>query len=433
MASIATTEQARETLARRIGHLDAWLETMRQPEGYGGPVAHWWQSSFVYVGPGLDWRYQGLLAGYARLAEKVGQPVWRRRMAVAADHLIAGQLLDGGYPQSRFEGNPGTLGTPHEAAASHGLIMASPYLDAPEAAVMTVTRNLDHLIAKLWDADRGGFRDAPNSGGRVPNKLATLAEALMAAAEQEPEAEYLRFARAALDDVVRFQESHGVWVGAIHQWSPDNRRGDGRFFPLYNARCVPALLTGAAVFAEPRYAEAAHGVLRFLEASRHDDGTWPQVVYANGRRTEFPHWIAALADILWAYRAAGLPLPAAALERLVDGQQPTGGFQTAEGFADRFRAALRPRVPDYRDIVGVVGWNDKVLRLLADLLPPGATVRPQAVEPMELLVAVADEPVIWQETPDRVVMMRCQGRREVIYQWDKRNPWAAVYDPRLVG
>jgi hypothetical protein len=433
MASIGTTDEARNTLARRIGRLDAWLETMRQPEGYGGPVAHWWQSSFVYVGPGLDWRYQGLLAGYARLAEKARQPLWRRRITVAADDLMTGQLLDGGYPQSRFEANPGTLGTPHEAAASHGLILAAPQLDEPGRAVMTVTRNLDHLIARLWDADKGGFRDAPNGPGRVPNKLATMAEALMAAAEQGPEGEYLNFARAALDDVVRFREVHGLWAGAIHQWSPDNRRGDGRFFPLYNARCVPALLTGAVVFAEPRYAEAAHGVLRFLDRSRHDDGTWPQVLYANGRRTEYPHWVAALADILWAYHAAGLALPRASLERLVEGQLPTGGFATAEGFADRFRLSLRPRVPDYRDIVAVVGWNDKVLRLLAELIPPGLTIRPEVPEPMEILVAVGDEPVIWHENEHGVVMTRCRGHREVIYRWDKRNPWAAVYDPRLVG
>ena len=50
-----------------VMRLDAWLETMRGPNGYGGPVAHWWQQSLMYTGAGLDWRYEGIIEGYLQL------------------------------------------------------------------------------------------------------------------------------------------------------------------------------------------------------------------------------------------------------------------------------------------------------------------------------------------------------------------------------
>src|SRR5690242_5859072 len=40
---------------RAVAGLDAWLESMRGPGGYGGPVVHWWQQSLIYTGAGLDW------------------------------------------------------------------------------------------------------------------------------------------------------------------------------------------------------------------------------------------------------------------------------------------------------------------------------------------------------------------------------------------
>ena len=53
--------------------LEAWLETMRGPGGYGGPVAHWWQQSLMYTGPGLDWRYEGIIEGYLQLWARTGK------------------------------------------------------------------------------------------------------------------------------------------------------------------------------------------------------------------------------------------------------------------------------------------------------------------------------------------------------------------------
>lgn len=421
-------------VAVRFGKLDAWLESVRQPGGYAGPVAHWWGSVYQYTGPGLDWRYQGILAGYSAAHRKTHQRRWARRTEVAAGHLVDGQRLDGGYRASRFEANPGSLGTPHEAAAAHGLLLCSDTLADQTQAQMAATRGLDHLIARLWDQETSGsFRDGLDSRGRVPNKLATMAEALMEHAIQSSSTGYLEFARVAVDDILRFQEHRGPLAGAVHQWAPNNREGDGRFFPYYNARCVPALVRASEVFEVPTYRAAAELILDFLDRTLNEDATWPQIVYANGRRAEFPHWVAPTADIILAYRSAGRTVPPGALSRLWHGQLATGGFVTADGFGDRFRRAPRTRLPDYRDVTAVAGWNDKVLRLLAELLPSGAEVPEGGFEPIELLVRVHEEPAIWKETVDRISLTRLKGRREVLYDWEKSASWASVCDIRLMA
>ena len=53
--------------------LDKWLDSMRvdwPTPGYGGPVVHWWNHSLAYTGSGLDWRYEGIIAGYLKLWRK---------------------------------------------------------------------------------------------------------------------------------------------------------------------------------------------------------------------------------------------------------------------------------------------------------------------------------------------------------------------------
>jgi hypothetical protein len=87
-----------------LADLDAWLQTIHQPRGYAGPVAHWWQNRYRYTGPGLDWRYEGILIGYSLLYQKTGELRWRghpdeeeRDPFGGAGHRdgIGGHALDG--------------------------------------------------------------------------------------------------------------------------------------------------------------------------------------------------------------------------------------------------------------------------------------------------------------------------------------------------
>ena len=54
-------ESEAKILGSAVANLDAWLDTMRSPDGYGGPVAHWWQNCLQFTGAGLDWRYEGII------------------------------------------------------------------------------------------------------------------------------------------------------------------------------------------------------------------------------------------------------------------------------------------------------------------------------------------------------------------------------------
>lgn len=416
----------RETIAQAVANLDAWLQTMRQPGGYGGPVTHWWQHRLQYAGPGLDWRYEGILIGYATLYRKTGQSVWRERLQAAVTDLVEGQRPDGSFRASRFELNPGTLGTPHEAAAALGLLFAAPVLSEPPLAVSVATRNLRHLIDALWDGT--GFNDRPNSRERVPNKLATLAHALMLAAERTGDESYLPYARACLEDVLRFQEAGGELAGAVHQYAPGCETGDDRFFPYYAARCVPPLAKAAQVFDDDRYAAAASAVLEFLAGTMAEDGSWPQVVYRGGRRAEWPRWYAGVADILLAFHTMAKPIPITTLTRLLGAQLDSGAFRTATGFASRATQRPPSGVDDVRDVLPVVGWNDKALRLLADLHEgdlPAATVRDTAIK-----TVVGTRSATLVDSRDQLAIDHAGAG---LYHWTKSEPWARVADHTLVA
>lgn len=435
MSVVDTTSEATDQLQIAIAKLDAWLETMRQPGGYGGPVAHWWQNRFRYTGPGLDWRYEGILCGYADLYRRSGSARWRQRLNRAAHDLIAAQRSDGHYPASRFEINPGVRGTPHEAAASLGLLYVLDVLDDPDTALKTARRNLDCLITDFRDSDRRGFNDALNSRGRVPNKLATFAEALLRLAVANNEERYADEAKAALDEVVAYQHANGSLAGAVHQYAPGAGPGDGRFFPYYNARCIPPLLYASERLGEPHYRQVAHDIFGFLERTEMDDGGWPQIVYARGRPAVWPRWLAGSADILLAYHALGKPLPTQSLTRLLDAQQPSGGFPSAEGFAAQIRQRPPRNHPDYRDVVAVVGWNDKVLRLLATLAQSEMGSRAEdppdthstLLAPTSLTVRVWGSDALLYEDATTLRITR-ERDDALLYEWDKHAPWAAYID-----
>jgi len=391
-------------------------------------VAHWWQNRYRYAGPGLDWRYEGILSAYLTLYQKTSWHCWKAQLEQAAADLIDAQDESGAYPASRFEINPGTLGTPHEAAASLGLVQASAALTDPERALSAAKRNLDALVAALWDEASGGFNDHTSVLGRVPNKLATLAYALLRYSEMTNSTFYLPYAQAALNDVVRYQVRTGRWRGAIHQYAPGAKRGDGRFFPFYNARCIPPLVLGARLLETPRFEEAAFETLDFLRRTMAPDGSWPQIVYENARHAEWPRWLAGTADILLAFLALKVPPPQSALSRLLASQLPSGAFPTAHGFAAQVSQRPPGKLPNHRDLTPVVGWNDKVFRLLTLLLPADSTLPPPTVGAFSAPTEVCGAEALFQETPEALSIGM---GRETLYLWHKQDVWAKTVHPLL--
>ena len=192
-----------------VRRMDAWLESMRGPDGYGGPVAHWWQNCLLFTGAGLDWRYEGIIEGYLALHQKTGEARWLDKARRAGDDLVRGQLPDGRFRNSSFELNPYAGGTPHEAANDGALMeLAEVLRDRGEAGwaayLDAAERNLrGFVLGVLWDGERRWFRNTSGDATFVPNKAATIVEALLRWAALMGDEELVeRYARPTLEAMV---------------------------------------------------------------------------------------------------------------------------------------------------------------------------------------------------------------------------------------
>jgi hypothetical protein len=415
--------------------LDAWFETMHGPGGYGGPVAHWWQQSFVHTGAGLDWRYEGIIAGYLTLWERTGDERWLHQACRAGDDLIAGQLGSGHYAASAFELNPATAGTPHEAACDAGLLLLALTLRRAgrsgwEAYRACAERNLHAFYVKqLWNPEIRCIADAPHSAAFVPNKAATACEALFLLTEIGADGEWAeRYAAPTLERIVEHQVRDGTLDGAIAQNS-FGAHHVAKYFPIYMARCIPALLCGYRWTNDERYLASAWHAMAFIIRHVASDGSIPAVVYPGGQTSRGPSWLAPLGDVLLAadeLRFYGFTADLGqSLELLLAGQDESGGIQTARGFAAQ-AGGTAAGLPDVRDLLHVAGWCDKAFRFLASHVGPEMPVVASA--PFEADCTFRGQPMHLRETP-QVLEVACRGR--VCYRWRKGESWAEIATPEF--
>jgi hypothetical protein len=447
------TPPAPQSIASALMKLDAWLDTMYHHggdgggRGYGGPVAHWWQDCLHFAGAGLDWRYEGILLGYLALHQKTGDGQWLAKAHRAGDDLVQGQLSTGNYRNSSFELNPYSGGTPHEAACDLALLQLSRVLQKQgdpawqEFLAAAETNLRAYYVGQLWDAEAHSFRDHPEMPSFVPNKAATLAEALLALADLTGEEAWIeRYARPTLDTILLHQVRTGVLRGAIHQYSLHGQPVDC-FFPYYTARCVPGLVAGYAHCGDECYLDAAQSALAFVLSCRFDDGSFPQVIYPRtsrtlsvesrrGRLNRYPVWIAATGDVLRAtallapYGVQADPQPT--MDWLLRGQQPTGAFSTAWGFASQASQQAPGPLPEFRDVLPACGWNDKAFRYLTDLI--GEESLPEVHD-----LGTSEQPCLFRGLEavyreDRLLIEVHRGR-DILYRWRKGDVWAQVAAP----
>lgn len=354
---------------------DAWLDLMRQDGGYGGPVVHWWRDCTEYTGPGLDWRYEGIVLGYLNLWRATAERKWLDKARRAGDDLLAGQLPSGNYHNSCFEQNPNTGGTPHEAACDLALLRLAvvlkdeglpgwrPYAEAAERNIRLF------LIGRLWDPESRRLWDAPGVPSFVPNKAATAAEAFFALSDLTGDDQWEKaYGIPLASAVVEYQIETGRLGGGIWQ---NELRGDvvRKVFPFYVARCIPALVQAHRRTGVERFADAALAAGGFLLRVRDAEGAFPQVLYGGGRIQPYPRWVAAVADILRALdplRELGFEYdPDPSLSWMLAGQEEDGGIRSADGFG---RIGLLHWEDDPRDGIKVCGWVDKVFRYLSGRL-----------------------------------------------------------------
>jgi hypothetical protein len=414
-----------EELPRAVGLLDSWLDSMRAPEGYAGPVSHWWDSCLVYTGTMLDWRYEGIICGYLNLYRITNNTVWLSKARLAADDLVRGQLSNGHFHNSSFERGPKSGGTPHEAAVDIALFEVASVLKqkkdhAWETYSSAAETNLQVLIASLWNGQ--GFIDQPDNAVLVANKNATMAEALFLyqALSRIDMSEYIT---AAAQVVLSAQAIAGSRAGAtIH-------RGTFGFqlsFGIYTARCLGALSRLMEDDPRPHYRDFIARAVPYLVSLICANGSWLGH-YANGRRVASPVWIAPCGDLLRALLQARpwVDVPEDAIQGLagilIRSQTSGGGIPTAYGLSSR--GALHPHrgLPDFRDVLPVVGWCDKAFRALSMISP---AVQAGSLTPVELRCAWRNHPCTYVED-DQTIVLR-DKREQLLYEWHKGASYPAI-------
>lgn len=420
-------------IARSVARLDAWLDTMRSLDGYSGPVAHWWQQCLLFTGAGLDWRYEGIIAGYLTLWERTGEVRWLEKARRAGDDLLHGQIRPGHFSASGFEANPSTAGTPHEAACDVGLLQLAKVLkqlgDSNWMQYATAAeRNLRcYYIDQLWDPQAGVFCDDPCKSTFVPNKAATTCEAFFELCElYQDSVWYDQYILPSLNAILAHQViEFGPLHGAIAQNSFRCRRVE-KYFPIYIARCIPALLRGYDLSEDIHYLEAAINALKFLKRWMGADGGLPAVIYSNQKVNRFPSWIAPLGDVLRAgqeIRRYGISFEFTEVRRrILSYQDSSGGIQTAHGFT-AITGCEPGQLPEFRDLLHVSGWVDKAFRALAAQVPIGQSLPNVENSDFNFDCVFRGHKLHFCETSTELSLTR---GREVVYRWRKGEPWAEI-------
>ena len=420
-----------ERITPAVHKLDAWLQTMRGSGGFAGPISHWWESSWLYCGPMIDWRYEGILTGYVRLFEATGREVWLERAQQAADDVVAAQLPSGCYRNSSFQYGAIEGGTPHEAGINVGLLELARALrrrndPAWSRYAETAERNLrSYWLGPLWSGQ--GFKEQPWDNTLVPNKNATATEALLLYEELSGYS-MLDYTRPAVQVVLNAQERSGPRAGAtVHTGTGRHRLTIG----IYTARSMCGVLRFYERYPDPALLEAVGAALIYLNRLVTPDGTYFGH-YQDGSLIANPRWIAPSGDLL---RVAALAsryglTPPGLVDRLVNllvgRQTPSGGLPTAYGFAKRGLSQPHRGLPELRDVLPVVGWCDKAFRALSLLVDPTAGEPQVETAPTTLACTWKGKPHAYRETRDEIAVRDTRSQR-LVFRWRKGQTWSDVF------
>jgi hypothetical protein len=379
-----------------------------------------------------DWRYEGIICGYVALFRSTGRAVWLQRARQAGDDLVAAQLPSGKFRNSAFQQGPMEGGTPHEAAVDVGLLELAQVLRASgdemwQKYFAAACRNIEeYLLGELWNGK--GFRDQPWNKTLVPNKNATAIEALILfeALSGRDMSPYLDSAAMV---ILAAQEQTGPRAGAtVHLGTGRHRLSIG----IYTARSMCALLQMHRRHPDGKWLEAVDRGLFFLRGLSSLHGTHFGR-YPDGTLIANPSLIAGSGDILRAMilgRSYGLASDAdveALVEVMARSQLLSWGIPTSFGMAKRGERLPFRGLPEFRDVLPVVGWCDKAFRALALIAPPVA-VELTHLPGNEAQVECSwkGRSCIYRESPTKMQLLDTATRKE-IYHWNKGECYPSIY------
>jgi hypothetical protein len=417
----------------RISH---WLDTMRHPLGYSGPISHWWESQFLYTGPQVDWRYEGIIDGYCELFLRTNQQIFLDKAIQAANDVLYQVMPDGRFQRSSFQFGPMPGGTPHEAAVDIGLLGLAKLLkirgDERFGLYLDVARlNLQaYWMGALWNGQ--GFQDQPYHNVLVANKHGTLLEALvrLQALGVEVSRDYME---ACVRVIKACQVRRGPQAGGtVHAGIGPSRLA----IPLYTARAMNGLALYYQFTEDRMIKDMLMAATDFIVTHLTPNGiAWG--TYGNGRKAQYPELIAGSGDVLRYFvllqdlglNSLGNEIDSL-VNRLLANQLPSGAIPTARGFAAK-GLGPRPVTEEWRDVLPVVGWNDKAFRALIALLPD--QMKTTDAQLKAIPAKIYQREVLWhgkahlfEESPRSFELRDEQGR--VRYRWIKGSFSPSIYN-----
>ncbi|MFA6173573.1 MAG: hypothetical protein WC701_07770 [Kiritimatiellales bacterium] len=410
-----------------IAGLECWIETMRTGSGYGGPSVGSQGISIDYCGAAFDWRYEGLLDGYAARYRSTRRADYLDRIERDLLAITSAQLINGTFRNSWFDLNPYEGGMPHEPAMlaaacrarklliENGRTVPSGFDKAVELFAET------RLLNELWNRLLHTFNDWLQSSFEyfTPHSVAAAVELLIEYAELGGDWKRLEYyITGAADSLLAVQCTAGAFSGGIPLTS---RRGSA-FSPAMAARCAPALIKTAQTTGQEKYRRAAEALAGFVRRNIRPDGGFAFVLSEGRPPQQFPVILGAAADVVNSFDHAGLSMPddSAALQKLLNGKQmANGAFPTAVGFGN---SSGKIQIPDWRDILPCCGWQDKIYCFLSR----HHSGTPDSFSPADirLPVRIPGGRGEYIETGKNLYILNRHGKP--VYHWEKGAKWALV-------
>jgi len=375
----------------------SWLSTMKQAKGYCGPVTHYWSDSLDYIGPGNDWRYEGLIKGFLGLYKKTGQKEFLAASIECGDFVLAAQKKSGAYLNSAFEANPSFnhVGTPHESSVDIGLIELSKELKSKHLEYQAYLRAAEINIkkihyGKLYDPKEKTFMQYEKERAKnvenkfVPNKIATTCEALIGLYEMTHDISHLKSAIDAAEIILKLQDNK-EFSGGIYQ-ANDKKS----IITFYTARCIPCLMKLYKHTKNKKYLEASKSAAVFIKKMWNPELGFEFGFLSNREKLikhVSPIFLAGSADIIKALllmKDYEKVREKKYLKGLLKAQDKSGGFQTAYGLTERSTGEEVHGKPSWKDVLHVVGWNDKALNLLTEIIDKDETIVKRPFEEVKI-------------------------------------------------
>lgn len=251
-------------LAKSLKRLECWINSWQTSVGsYNGIIATFWESTTGTI-QANSVHQTPIIQGYLNLYQRTGNRKFLLRAVAAADLLVNDIGDDYHYRQtaSDIPGRP--AGPIQDIECDLALIHlydryrneiggATKYL---EAVVQNVQ---NYLLTKWWDGRVLSHH--------VANQIAKSGELFIMLYRATHNQEYLQYAMTAGDWLITHQIKRGPLAGAMEQ-----SLYDSRLIGVYQAPCLPCLMSLYRETQQDKYQQAVMQLTRFINSSRLPDG-----------------------------------------------------------------------------------------------------------------------------------------------------------------